>query len=120
MPMRRRISAIIFCCALSTIARAAAADCCVAPNFPLPQFKSAAFNVRDFGATGNGRDNDTAAINRAIAKCSAEGGGDVTFPAGTYVGASIHLQSNVRLVLDKNAIITGAQRGYDSPEPNEF
>ena len=76
--------------------------------------------MRDFGATGNGRDNDTAAINRAIAKCSAEGGGDVTFPAGTYLGASIHLQSNVRLVLDKNAIITGAQRGYDPPEPNEF
>jgi len=120
MPMRRRISAIIFCCAFSIIARAAAADCCAPPNYPLPQFKSAAFNVRDFGATGNGRDNDTAAINRAIAKCSAEGGGDITFPAGTYLGASIRLQSNVRLVLDKDAIITGAQQGYDPPEPNEF
>src|ERR1041384_8764677 len=120
MPMRRRISAIILFFTLSILARANAADPFAPPNFPLPQFKTATFNVRDFGATGNGRDNDTAAINRAIAKCSAEGGGDVTFPKGTYLAASIHLQSNVRLMLDKEAIIAGANRGYDLPEPNEF
>jgi hypothetical protein len=120
MPMRRRISAIILFFTLSILARANAADPFTPPNFPLPQFKTATFNVRDFGATGNGRDNDTAAINRAIAKCSAEGGGDVTFPKGTYLAASIHLQSNVRLMLDKEAIIAGANSGYDLPEPNEF
>jgi hypothetical protein len=105
---------------LSILARANAADPFTAPNFPLPQFKTTAFNVRDFGATGNGRDNDTAAINHAIAKCNGEGGGDVTFPKGTYLAASIHLQSNVRLMLDKDAVITGANNGYDPPEPNEF
>ena len=51
-----------------------AKDCCTPPNFPLPEFKPAKFNVRDFGATGNGRNNDTASINRAIEKCNASGG----------------------------------------------
>jgi polygalacturonase len=106
--------------ALSIIARGETRDPCAPPNFPRPQFKSATFNVRDFGATGNGRTNDTAAINRAIEKCSSGGGGDVVFPGGTYAAASIHLQSNVRFLLDKDAVVTGAKAGYDPPEPNEF
>lgn len=76
-------------CALSTIARATTPDPCTPPNFPTPQFKSQSFSVRDFGATGNGHDNDTVAINRAIEKCSASSGGDVVFPKGTYLAASI-------------------------------
>jgi Pectate lyase superfamily protein len=113
------LQAFLFC-TLSIFARAGSLEPTAPPNFPLPQFKSATFSVRDFGATGNGRDNDTAAINRAIEKCSTSGGGDVIFPRGTYVAASIHLQSNVRLVLDKDAVVTGAKSGYDSPEPNKF
>src|SRR5437763_12677563 len=110
--MRSRVSSIILGCTFSIVARAAAPDPCTPPNFPLPQFKSQSFNVRDFGATGIGRDNDTAAINRAIEKCSASGGGDVIFPKGNYLAASIHLQSNVRLMLDKDTVITGASSGY--------
>lgn len=115
-----RISTTLLFCAWSIFVRAETTDSCTPPNFPPPQFKSASFNVRDFGATGNGRDNDTSAIDRAIEKCSATGGGDVIFPRGTYVAASIHLQSNVRFVLDKDAVITGAKSGYDRPESNEF
>jgi len=97
------------------------ADPCTPPNFPLPTFGTAKVNVRDLGATGNGRSNDTAAINKAIEQCSAHvGGGDVIFDPGTYSAASIHLKSNVRFVLDKDAVITGAQSGYDPPEPNPF
>ena len=93
---------------------------CTPPNFPLPTFGPAKVNVRDFGANGDGLTNDTAAINRAIDKCNASGGGDVIFDAGTYVAASIHLKSNIRFLLDRNAVITGARSGYDSPEPNPF
>jgi hypothetical protein len=120
--MRCRTLVIILACAVSFSARVRAANPnpCTPPNFPTPQFKSQSFNVRDFGATGNGRDNDTAAINRAIEKCSASSGGDVVFPKGTYLAASIHLQSNVRLMIDKDAVITGAGSGYDPPEPNTF
>jgi len=115
-----RIWTLVLCCGLSVVALGAGADSCTPPNFPLPEFRPAIFNVRDFGATGNGRDNDTAAINRTIEKCSATGGGDVTLPKGTYLAASIHLQSNVRLTLDKDAVIIGANSGYDPPEPNPF
>jgi hypothetical protein len=118
--MNCRGSATFLCCTLSIFASAATPDSCTPPNFPLPQFGPARVNVRDVGATGNGRDNDTAAINRAIEKCSAGGGGDVIFPAGTYAAASIHLQSGVRFLLDKDAIIVGTKSGYDPPEPNAF
>jgi hypothetical protein len=43
-------------------------------------------NVRDYGATGNGSTDDTTAINAAIAACPV--GGQVIFPAGTYLTAS--------------------------------
>jgi polygalacturonase len=110
----------VICGAVLEAGDVKAADPFTPPNFPLPKFKDARFNVRDFGATGNGLTNDTPAINKAIEKCSGSGGGDVVFPAGTYSAASIHLQSNVRFVLDQDAVITGADGGYDAPEPNEF
>jgi polygalacturonase len=118
--MRRVVWRTFVFCALASLGRGQTSNPCIPPNFPLPQFRAATFNVREFGATGNGRDNDTAPINRAIERCNANSGGDVVFPRGTYLAASIHLKSNVRLVLDKEAIISGAKNGYDLPEPNEF
>ena len=114
--------AILFVGGLVSLASEAAEqpDPCTAPNFPLPKFASARFNVRDFGATGDGRTNDTVAINKTIDHSNGSGGGDVVFPAGTYLAASIHLKSNVRLLLDQDAVITGAKSGYDPPEPNGF
>lgn len=92
-----------------------------APDFPLPKFPHATFNVKDFGAKGDGLTNDTPAINRAIEKCSASGGGSVTFPAGKYSAASIHIKSNVRLLLDKDAVIFGGPKeNFEAPEPNQF
>lgn len=42
------------------------------------------FNVKNFGAKGDGRANDYAAIQKAIAALSAAGGGTLSFPKGTY------------------------------------
>jgi hypothetical protein len=42
-------------------------------------------SVKDFGATGNGATDDTVAINNAITAVRAAGGGEVYFPAGTYL-----------------------------------
>jgi polygalacturonase len=86
----------------------------------IPRFPPAELNVRDFGARGDGRSNDTAAVNAAIEKCSANGGGTVTLPRGVYLAASIHARSNVRLRLDSDALITGAGDGYDQPELNPY
>ena len=79
------------------------------------------FDVRAFGAKGDGRTLDTDAINRAIAAARAAGGGTVRLPAGTYLSTSIHLQSNVGLYIDHGASIVAADvtaGPYDEPEPN--
>lgn len=88
---------------------------------------AADFDVRKFGATGDGHTPDTAAINRAIDAAAAAGGGTVVFPAGTYASYSIHLRSHVALHLDAGATIlaadpppAGAPGGYDAPEPNPW
>jgi hypothetical protein len=95
------LSILVVCgLALLPVRAAESANPFTPPDFPLPTFKAASYNVKDFGAAGNGLTNDTPAINRAIEKCSAGGGGDVVFPAGRYSAASLHLKSNVRFLLD--------------------
>jgi Pectate lyase superfamily protein len=46
------------------------------------------FDVKAYGATGNGTTDDTAAIQAAI---SAAGAGTVYFPAGTYSYTTVHI-----------------------------
>src|SRR5215472_10019280 len=43
------------------------------------------FNVKDFGAMGDGQTLDTAAISKTIRTASTAGGGRVLFPPGIYV-----------------------------------
>ncbi len=73
------------------------------------------FDVRNFGAVGDGKTLDTPAVNRAIEAAAAAGGGLVFFPAGTYLCFSIHLKSQVHLYLSQGCTILAA----DSPKPGE-
>jgi len=78
------------------------------------------FNVRSFGAAGDGTNLDSPAINKAIDACAEAGGGTVLVPAGTYLSGSIHLKSNIHLLIDAGAIILGAPQtmnAYDFTEP---
>jgi polygalacturonase len=72
------------------------------------------FDIRTYGAVGDGKTVDTPAINKAIEAAAAAGGGTVLFPAGTWLCFSIHLKSHVALYLAQNATILAA----DSPLPN--
>jgi polygalacturonase len=83
------------------------------------------YDVRAFGARGDGKTLDTAAINKAIEAAAAAGGGTVNFSAGTYLSVSIRLRSNITLQLNQGATILAAERvagkvEYDLPEPNEW
>src|SRR5450759_1665189 len=49
-------------------------------------------NIKNFGATGDGKTLDTRSINNAIDAAVKAGGGTVLFPAGTYLSYSIHLK----------------------------
>jgi len=79
------------------------------------------FNVRDYGAAGNGSTLDDDAIDRAINAAAADGGGGtVVFPAGTYQARTIHLKSNVTLQLDAGATIRANGSGMDAAESNQW
>lgn len=75
----------------------------------------AVYNVRTFGATGDGKTVDSPAINKAIDAVVAAGGGTLVFPAGTYVCFTIRLKSHVTLYLSSGCTILAA----DSPKPGE-
>jgi len=86
----------------------------------VPPANPAGYDVRNFGAVGDGKALDSPAIDRAISSCAQAGGGTVRFPAGTYLSGSIHLKSNVHLYLDAGAVIFGApqeMKAYDPCEP---
>jgi polygalacturonase len=80
------------------------------------------YDVRAFGAVGDGKTIDSPAINKAIETAAAAGGGTVRFPAGTYLSYSIRLKSNITLYLDQGSRILAANKlihggdGYDAPE----
>ena len=83
------------------------------------------YNIRDYGAKGDGKTLDTDAINKAIETAASKGGGTVYFPAGTYLSFSIRLKSNISLFLDNGATLLAAdpkEAGgkYDQWEANEF
>jgi polygalacturonase len=89
------------------------------PNALLSDRKK--FDVRAFGATGNGRTSDTAGVNLAIEAASAAGGGTVTLSPGVYRCDTIHLASQVDLHLERGATIMAAPPGgYDAAEPNPW
>jgi polygalacturonase len=74
------------------------------------------FDVRKYGATGDGKTLDTLAVNKAIEAAAAAGGGVVVFPPGMYLCFSIHLKSQVHLVLEQGSAIVAA----DSPKPGDM
>jgi polygalacturonase len=71
-----------------------------------PRFLNRDFDIRKYGATGDGKADCRAAIAKAVAECHARGGGRVVVPAGTYLSnGPIHLASNVNLHLEQDATI---------------
>jgi polygalacturonase len=85
----------------------------------------AVYDVRAFGAAGDGRTIDSPAVNRAIDAAAEAGGGTVLLRAGNYLCYSIHLKSKVAIYLDAGATIVAADpaadssRSYDLAESNQ-
>jgi hypothetical protein len=69
------------------------------------------YNVRDFGAKGDGKTLDTAALQSAIDACTKDGGGTVLVPAGVFHIGTIELKSHVTLHLAAKAKLLGSADG---------
>ncbi len=83
------------------------------PEINPPTFPERTFDIRDYGAIGDGITMNTGAIASAIAACAGAGGGRVQVPAGIWLTGPIHLKSNVNLHIDKGAEVSFSTRFED-------
>lgn len=76
-------------------------------------------SILTFGAIGDGKTDNTQAINKAVAKCARQGGGVVSVPQGIFLSGTIHMKSRVILRLERGAILRGIGdlSGYDYLHP---
>ncbi|MCY2928355.1 MAG: glycosyl hydrolase family 28-related protein [Planctomycetota bacterium] len=81
-----------------------------------PAWPQTVFNVTDFGAKGRGDADDTHAVQAALAKAQANGGGIVFFPRGRY-------QIRATLAIPRFTVLRGEKREWaellwpDQPKP---
>lgn len=79
------------------------------------------FNIMEYGAVNDGKTLTTAAIQKAIDACAANGGGMVYVPKGEFLVGTLNLKSNVDFHLETGATIvattdlTQYQKHYDYP-----
>ncbi len=79
---------------------------------------SAVCNVKSFGAVGDGKHKDTAALQKAFDSCAnSQTGQIVEVPPGTYLSAPLYLRSNLRLRIDKGATLDASQTLSDYTIP---
>ena len=78
------------------------------------------YNIKDYGAIGDGVALDSNSIQRAIDECNKQGGGTVLIPAGKYLCGTIHMKSHVHVLVEKGAVILGSKniKDFDPLEEN--
>ena len=74
----------------------------------------AIFDIRNFGAVGDGRTNNTSAINAALEQCKNAGGGVVLIEDGDYVTGAIRVYDNTTLKIEAGAVLHGRPAPADS------
>lgn len=72
-----------------------------------PKGPKISLNVRDLGAAGDGKTDDTLALQQTIDRCSVLGGGEVVVPAGDFLTGALVLRSNVMLQVEQGAKLLG-------------
>jgi len=74
-------------------------------------FGARVYNIRKYGAKGDGITLDTAALQAAIDACHQDGGGTVLVPAGTFQIGTVELKSNVALHIAAAGKLLGSGDG---------
>ena len=88
------------------------AVCLLAVNFVIGA--EAVYDVRDYGAEADGKTLCTRAIQAAIDKCAASGGGTVYCPPGKWLSGTVYLGNYVTLRLDSGSTLLGSR------DPNDY
>jgi len=70
-----------------------------------PMFPKRDFDIRKFGAVGDGVKDCSGSIQKAIAACNRAGGGRVIVPAGDFLTGAIQLLNRVDFHLDEGATL---------------
>ena len=78
------------------------------------------FDIRDFGAVGDGTVMNTVSIQNAIDKCFENGGGRVLISGGVFKTGSITLKSNVDLHIAADGVLLGSEKCEDYPEKTDL
>src|SRR5258705_4476671 len=71
------------------------------------------FNVREFGAKGDGKTFDTEAIQKALDDCGKSGGGTVLLPPGTYLSKPLTIGTKTTLLIEKDATLMASTNQND-------
>jgi Endopolygalacturonase len=70
-----------------------------------PVFPDKKVDIRDFGAIGDGIEDNSKAINEAIKSLAEQGGGMVVIPRGVWLTGPIYLADNINLHVESNALV---------------
>jgi len=81
----------------------------------VPKFINKSYNIKKYGAVGDGLILNTKAFNEAIIECSKNGGGKVIVPAGIWLTGPVFLKDNVNLHLETGALIQFSKNFDDYP-----
>ena len=71
------------------------------------------YDVKTYGAAGDGKQLDSPFIQKAIDACAAAGGGTVVIGPGTYLCGTMHLKSHVHIQIEMGALILGSKNMTD-------
>ena len=75
----------------------------------------ARYVITDQGAIGNGTNVNTPAIQSAIDRCAARGGGVVVIPRGTFLSGALYFKQGVNLLVEKGAVLKSTTNMLDFP-----
>jgi exo-poly-alpha-galacturonosidase len=72
--------------------------------------------VTDYGAIADAKTVNTKAIQGAIDKCAAAGGGTLVVPKGTFLSGALFLKQGVNLLVEKDGVLKGTTNIDDYPQ----
>lgn len=72
--------------------------------------------ITKYGAVGDSNTLNTKAIQSAIDRCAADGGGVVIVPKGIFLSGAIFLKKGVNLHIEKDGVIKGTTNPDDYPQ----